>query len=79
MTVTTSVFAGRDGDIHARCVSLDTNSEREREREREIQKLVASVPFFSSSSSSSRYFDDDENSKNEIYRDYNFIVFMYCC
>ena len=62
MTVTTSVFAGRDGDILARCVSLDTN--REREREKEIQKLVASVPFFSSSSSSSsRYFDNDENSK----------------
>ncbi len=38
MTVTTSVFAGRDGDIHARCVSLDTNSERERERERERYK-----------------------------------------
>ena len=59
--------------------SIQTVREREREREREIQKLVASVPFFSSSSSSSRYFDDDENSKNEIYRDYNFIVFMYCC
>ena len=62
--VTTSVFAGRDGDTRA--MSQPRYKQRERERGGgEIQKIVASVPFFSSSSSSSssRYFDDDENSK----------------
>ena len=66
--VTTSVFAGRDGDTRAMSQPRYKQRERERERERgaggEIQKIVASVPVFSSSSSSSsRYFDDDENSK----------------
>ena len=51
---------------YTRHESASIQTERERERGGgEIQKIVASVPFFSSSSSSSssRYFDDDENSK----------------
>ena len=62
--VTTSVFAGRDGDTRAMSQPRYKQREREREAGGEIQKIVASVPVFSSSSSSSsRYFDDDENSK----------------